>query len=135
LTYFFEKSSKYVGVSIKDKTSKKSWRAKLRIDGKEKHLGCFKTEIAAAKFVNFVCKKESMKIKNPELSDEDTETFTWPLPSKKVAIFLYIFFSIDDFSTLFLFISLTKVFWNFVFVFPRRMAKCVQKKSGLFLSL
>jgi hypothetical protein len=51
-------------------------------------LGCFKTEIEAAKCVNFVCKKESIKIKNPELSDEETETFTWPLHSKKVTNFL-----------------------------------------------
>ena len=57
------------------------------IDGKQQHLGYFKSEIKAAKFVNFVCKKESMKIKNPELSDEETEMFTWPLTPKKVAKF------------------------------------------------
>ena len=63
----------------------------MRIDGKQQYLGSFETEIEAAKFVNFVCKKESIKIKNPEISDEETEMFTWPLPPKKVAIFLYIF--------------------------------------------
>ena len=42
--------------------------------------------------MNFVCKKESMKIKNPELSDEETETFTWPLLPKKVTSFLPVFF-------------------------------------------
>ena len=58
------------------------------IDGEQQYLGCFKTEIEAAKCVNFVCKKESIKIKNPELSDEETETFTWPLSQRKVAIFV-----------------------------------------------
>ena len=87
VTFFFEKSQ-YVGVRKNDKTTKRPWRAKLHIDGKQQYLGCFKTEIEAAKCVNFVCKKESMKIKNPELSDEETETFTWPLPPRKVAIFL-----------------------------------------------
>ena len=95
LTCFFEKSSKYVGVSINRKRSKKPWQGNLSIGNKTQHLGCFKTEIEAAKFVNFVCKKESMKIKNPELSDEETETFTWPLPPKKVAIVLYNFTCID----------------------------------------
>jgi hypothetical protein len=71
----------------------------MRIDYKQHHLGYFKTDIEAAKFVNFVCKKESMQIKNPELSDEETETFTWPLPIK-VAIFLYIFiFCVDCLSS------------------------------------
>ena len=84
---FFEKYSKYVGVT-KSKTSRnKQWQATLSIGKKKQYLGCFKTEIAAAKCVNFVCKKESMKIKNPELSDEEPETFIWPLPSRKVAIF------------------------------------------------
>jgi hypothetical protein len=91
LAFFFEKYSKYFGVSKHDNTSKKIWQATLRIDDKQQHLGYFKTEIEAAKFVNFVCKKESMQIKNPELSDEETETFAWPLSPKKVAIFLYIF--------------------------------------------
>ena len=94
LTYFFEKSSKYVGVSIlTDKTSKKPWVAKLRIDGKLQYLGCFKTEMEAAKCVNCVCKKHSMELKNPELSDEE-ENFTWSLPTKEVAMFLYLLFSI-----------------------------------------
>jgi hypothetical protein len=53
-------------------------------------LGCYKTEIEAAKFVNFVCVKNDMELKNPELSDEETETFTWPLFPRKVASFLYI---------------------------------------------
>jgi hypothetical protein len=89
LTCFFEKSSKYVGVSIlNDQPSKRLWQAKLRIDGKQQSLGCFKTEIEAAKRVNFVCKKQSIKIKNPGLSDEETESFTWQLPPRKVAIFL-----------------------------------------------
>ena len=88
LTYFFEKSSKYVGVSINYKKSKdKQWQASLSVGNKSQYLGYFKTEIEAAKCVNFVCKKESMKIKNPELSDEETETFTWPLRQKKVASF------------------------------------------------
>ena len=73
----------------------------LHIDGKQQHLGCFKTEIEAAKCVNFVCKKESIKIKNPELSDEETETFTWPLPSKTVARFLYVFVGIDGLHFIF----------------------------------
>ena len=90
LKFLFEKYSKYVGVSLSG-NEKKTWLAKLNIRNKEKYLGYFKTEIEAAKFVNFVCKKESIKIKNPELSDEETEMFTWPLPPKKVAIFLYIF--------------------------------------------
>ena len=84
----FEKLSKYIGVSISDKTSKTPWQARLCIGGKRKYLGCFETDIKAAKFLNFVCKKESMKKKNPELSDEEIETFTWPLPQRKVAIFL-----------------------------------------------
>ena len=65
----------------------------MSIHGKQKHLGRFKTEIEAAKCVNFVCKKHDMELKNPELSDEETETFTWPLLPKKVASFLYVFFS------------------------------------------
>jgi hypothetical protein len=69
------------------------------------YLGCFETEMEAAKFVNFVCKKESMKLKNPELSDEETETFTWPLPSKKVASFLYICIFIDGLRFIFVFIK------------------------------
>ena len=78
----------------------------MSIHGKKKYLGCFKTKIEAAKCVNFVCKKHDMKIKNPQLSDEETGTFNWPLPSKKVAIFytfllalivtLYLFFSSID---------------------------------------
>ena len=91
LTFFFEKSSKYVGVTKTNSSKKKQWLATLYIGNKQKHLGYFKTEIEAAKFVNFVCKKESMKIKNPELSDEETETFIWPLLPQKVAIFLWIF--------------------------------------------
>jgi hypothetical protein len=55
-------------------------------------LGYFETEIEAAKFVNFVCKKESMTMKNPELSDEETETFTWPLPPKKRVMFFIPFY-------------------------------------------
>ena len=43
----------------------------MRIDGKQQHLGYFKTEIEAAKCVNFVCKKHDMKLKNPKLSDEE----------------------------------------------------------------
>ena len=62
--------------------------AQLYFDGKQKFLGNFKTEIEAAKCVNFVCKKHDMKIKNSELSDEE-ENYTWP-PAKKVAIFLYL---------------------------------------------
>ena len=54
-------------------------------------MGNFKTETKAAKFVNFVCKKEAIKLKNPELLEEEDETFTWPLNQKKVAIFLYAF--------------------------------------------
>ena len=73
----------------------------MRIDYKQHHLGYFKTDIEAAKFVNFVCKKESMQIKNPELSDEETETFTWPLPPRKVAIFLYLFICIDGLHFIF----------------------------------
>ena len=95
--FFFEKTSKYVGVSVRDKTSKKPWQARISIGGELKYLGNFKTEIETAKCVNFVCKKESIKIKNPELSDEETETFTWPLPSKTVARFLYVFVGIDGF--------------------------------------
>jgi hypothetical protein len=81
---FFEKYSKYVGVCLSG-NEKKTWLAQMHIHGKQQHLGYFTTEIEAAKFVNFVCKKESMKIKNPDLSDEETETFTWP--TKKVAMF------------------------------------------------
>jgi hypothetical protein len=95
LTYFFEKSSKYVGVTKNNETSKNPWIATIRIDGKLQHLGNYKTEIEAAKFVNFVCKKESMEIKNPELSEEETETFTWPLKPRKVA-FLYTHFKKKD---------------------------------------
>jgi len=77
------KLSKYVGVTINHTRSKgKPWRAQLRIDGKQQHLGRFKTEIEAAKCVNFLCKKHNMELKNPELSDEE-ENFTCPLPSKK----------------------------------------------------
>ena len=92
LTSFFEESSKYVGVTKSNSSGKKQWQSWLIIGDKKQHLGYFKTEIEAAKFVNFVCKKESMKIKNPELSDEETETFTWPLLPKKVALFLYLVF-------------------------------------------
>jgi hypothetical protein len=89
--FFFKKLSKYVGVTINHTRSKgKPWRAQLRIDGKQQHLGRFKTEIEAAKCVNFLCKKHNMELKNPELSDEE-ENFTCPLPSK-VAIFLSLFF-------------------------------------------
>ena len=77
--FSFEKSSKYVGVTIaNDKTSKKPWQAQLRIDGKQQYLGCFKTEIEAAKCVNLVCKKHDMELKNPELSDKKEETFSCP---------------------------------------------------------
>ena len=65
-----------------------SWAAHLKIGGRRQYLGLFKSEIEAAKYVNFVCRKESIEIKNPELSDEEPETFTWPLPPRKVAIFL-----------------------------------------------
>jgi hypothetical protein len=69
-------------------------------------LGCFKTEMEAAKFVNFVCKKESMKIKNPELSDEETKTFTWP--PQKVTIFVYNFIHIDGLHFIFFVSSIDK---------------------------
>ena len=62
----FEKSSKYVGVTIHDTTSKRPWLAwqpELCIDCKHQYLGYFKTEIKAAKFVNFVCKKTWYGIK------------------------------------------------------------------------
>jgi hypothetical protein len=90
--FFFKKASKYIGVARNNSSQKKPWKATLRIDGKIQHLGYFKTETKAAKFVNFVCKKESKELKNPELSEEEEETFTWPLNPKKVAIFLYAFF-------------------------------------------
>jgi hypothetical protein len=78
LTYFFEKSSKYVGVTKQNGTSKNPWQARIRVGGKPQHLGCFKTEIEAAKCVNFVCKKHDMELKNPELADEEKEKFSSP---------------------------------------------------------
>ena len=63
----------------------------MYIGGKQTYCGSFKTEIEAAKRVNSIRKKHGMKLKNPELSDEE-ENFTLPLASKKVNIFLYIFF-------------------------------------------
>ena len=74
---------------MKTNRSKNPWQAKIYIDGKQKYCGSFKTEIAAAKRVNSIRKKHGMKLKNPELSEE--ENFTWPLTPKKVNIFLYIF--------------------------------------------
>ena len=59
----------------------------MSIDGKTKSFGSFKTEIAAAKRINSVCKKHGMKLKNPELSDEEEENFDWPLTPKKVNVF------------------------------------------------
>ena len=88
MTFFFKKASKYIGVTRNNGSQKKPWTAQLKIDSKIQYLGNFKTEIKAAKFVNFVCKKHDMELKNPELSDEETETFTWPLAARKVAIFL-----------------------------------------------
>jgi hypothetical protein len=101
-TFFFEKSSKYYGVTKLNTSKKKPWLANLNIGNRTQHLGYFTTEIEAAKFVNFVCKKESMKIKNPDLSDDETETFTWPLPSKKVAMFYTFFFCVDGLSFFFI---------------------------------
>jgi hypothetical protein len=72
-------------------------------------LGYFNTEIEAAKFVNFVCKKESMKIRNPQLSEEETETFTWPSRRRKVAIFLYTFLFALMASTLVFFHQLINI--------------------------
>jgi hypothetical protein len=37
------------------------WAAHLKINSKRKKLGYFKTEIEAAKYVNFVCRKESQR--------------------------------------------------------------------------
>jgi hypothetical protein len=77
----FEKSSKYVGVSKKDKPSKKPWQARLFHDGKTQYFGCFKTEREAAKAVNAACKKYNIPIKNKELSheeEEEEETFSSP---------------------------------------------------------
>ena len=93
--FFFKKASKYIGVCRNNISQKKPWTARLFIDGKMQHLGNFKTETEAAKFVNFVCKKESMELKNPELSEEEEETFTWPLNPKKVAIFCLFLFRIS----------------------------------------
>jgi hypothetical protein len=108
LTFCFEQSSKYVGVTKQNETSKNPWQAKVRINGKLQHLGCFKTEIEAAKCVNCVCKKHNcMELKNPELSDEE-ENFTWCLPAKNVAIFLYVFFLVLIVCVLFFSSSIDK---------------------------
>jgi hypothetical protein len=64
----------------------------MHIDVKTKNFGSFKTEIAAAKRINSVCKKHGMKLKNPELSDEEEENFTQSLNPKEVNIFPSIFF-------------------------------------------
>jgi hypothetical protein len=69
LILLFEKSSKYVGVSRNSKR-KTPWHARISIDRKLTHLGYFKTEIAAAKHINLVCKKIGMKLKNPGISEE-----------------------------------------------------------------
>ena len=71
-------------------SSKNPWNAKIKNEGKQRHWGSFKTEIATAKRVNAICRKNGMKLKNQELSDK--ENFTWPLTPKKVNILLYIFF-------------------------------------------
>ena len=49
------KSSKYKGVSLKKQTRK--WTARIGIDKKEIHLGCFKNEIEAAKAYDEAAKK------------------------------------------------------------------------------
>ena len=76
LTFFFERSSKFIGVSKHD--TKKPWYAKLCTRDKQQYLGFFKTEIDGAKSVNAACKKYNKPIKNTELSDEDEEKFSWP---------------------------------------------------------
>jgi hypothetical protein len=42
LTFFFKKSSKYVGVSKNKRKTKKKWIAKMIIDGKQQYLGALK---------------------------------------------------------------------------------------------
>ena len=102
--FFFQKTSQYIGVT-KTSSCKNPWQASIYTGGKSKHCGSFKTEIEAAKRVNSICKKYGMKLKNAELSDEE-ENFTWPLPPKKVNIFLYIFFFATlQFRFFFLFIQ------------------------------
>ena len=62
----------------------------MRIDGKQTNCGLFKTEIAAAKRVNSICKKHGMKLKNPELSDEEEEeNFTLPNKNFTISKLLY----------------------------------------------
>ena len=87
----FKKLSKYIGVYRKNNSWKNPWTSALYIDGKTQHLGNFKTETEAAKFVNYVCKKQSMELKNPELSEEEEETFTWPLKNKVAIIYAFFF--------------------------------------------
>ena len=48
-------SSKYKGVSFRKRTKK--WDAKIRYDGKNKHIGSFKDEIEAAKAYDEAAKK------------------------------------------------------------------------------
>ena len=48
-----------------------------------------------------------MEFKNPELSDEETETFTWPLIARKVIFFYTLLFALDG-CTLSFFPSIDK---------------------------
>ena len=60
-------SSKYKGVSLYKKTGK--WTAQIHINGRKKHLGYFKDEIAAALEYNIAAKKyfgEFAKLNNIE---------------------------------------------------------------------
>jgi hypothetical protein len=83
LTFYFEKFLKYVGVTINDKICKRPWQPNLCLDGTQQYLGYFKTEIETSKCVNLICKKEAMKIKNPKISDKETETSSKPKQSQK----------------------------------------------------
>ena len=81
LTFFFEKTSKYAGVTRNHKASTKNqWQAKLNAFGITHCLGLFETEIEAAKAVNAACKKynKPIPVKNTELSDEEEEKISWP---------------------------------------------------------
>jgi len=50
-------SSKYRGVSFIKSSSKKKWRAAIKHNGKDYHLGCFEYEIDAAKAYNIAANK------------------------------------------------------------------------------
>lgn len=54
---FKNSTSEYLGVYL---TAQKTWAAKVKVSGKNVHLGCFKTELEAAQFRDDYIKANSL---------------------------------------------------------------------------